>query len=88
MRRVNNLRSKLFLRLVAVSRGRLRHRLKYDADRIGHESRRQSDAIVRDGRCVRRGQFFCTRQLPPAALRFEHNSVASSAEANGPTVVR
>jgi hypothetical protein len=33
-------------------------------------------------------QFFWTMQLPPAAFRFEHNSVACSAETNGPTMVR
>jgi len=33
------------------------------------------------------GQFFWTRQLPPADFRFEHNSFAWSA-GNGPTMAR
>lgn len=42
----------------------------------------------RGGHLPDAGQFFCTMQLPPAALRFEHNSVAWSAEVNGPTMAR
>jgi hypothetical protein len=34
------------------------------------------------------GQFFWTRQLPPAAFSLVHKSLASSADANGPTMVR
>jgi hypothetical protein len=45
-------------------------------------------AIVSVWRPAAFDQFFWTMQLPPAAFRFEHNSLACSAETNGPTIAR
>jgi len=54
------------------------------------DSDRPADSSVRRALSSQKAllQFFWTRQLPPAAFRFEHMLAASSAEAKGPTSAR
>lgn len=71
-----NLRPARGMYISRKARRSTKHGLKLVNVLSGGNSLALSETIVRDVVESSAYQFFCTRQLPPAALRFEHNFVA------------